>query len=133
MQKHYDIPLHDIKPLLEVEEYSLLYSIGLAFFILLLLLGALYLLYKWLHKRNAYNIRKEHFRLLEALDFSDTKNSAYLVTLYGATFKDDSPRHSEMYTNLTQRLSNYKYKKEVEVFDDEVRGYIELYKGMIDV
>lgn len=133
MQKTYDIKLHDIKPLIEVEEYSFFYTLGLSLMAILFLLGVSYLLYRWFHKRNTFNIRKEHYKLLNRLDFSDTKNAAYLITLYGATFKDDSTRHSEMYNNLTQRLAKYKYKKEVESFDDEVRGYIELYKGMIDV
>ena len=66
-------------------------------------------------------------------DLKDTKNAAYNVTLYGLTFKDDSPRHAEMYQNLSQRLEAYKYKKSVENFDDEVLAYIDVYKGMIDV
>jgi len=87
----------------------------------------------WLKKRNRYNRRKEHFKLLNSLDLSNTKESAYAITLYGATFKDDSPRHKEMYDNLLGRLEAYKYKKEVSLFDSEVIGYIELYKGMMDV
>jgi hypothetical protein len=55
-----------------------------------------------------------------------------MITSLGATFKDDSPRHKEMYENLTNRLEEYKYKKEVESFSGEVLGYIELYKEMID-
>ena len=133
MQKTYDIPLHDIKPLLEVQEYSFFYSLGLLFVAVFLLLALTYLGYRWFQKRNAFNIRKEHAKLISNLNFKDTKKSAYLITLYGATFKDDSPRHSSMYKNLTDRLDEYKYKKEVDEFDDEVKGYIELYKGMIDV
>lgn len=129
----YDIPLHDIKPIVEIEEYSLYYFLGTAFLISVLLFGALYLLYKWFNRRKAFNIRKEHFKLLNSLDLNDAKHSAYAITLYCATFKDDSPRHQEMYDNLTSRLETYKYKKSVENFDDETVGYIELYKGMLDV
>ena len=133
MQKQYDIPLHDIKPLVEIQEYSLYYSLGLALLILFVVVAFIYLAYRWFAKRNAFNIRKEHSKLIANLDFKDTKKSAYLITLYGATFKDDSPRHSSMYKNLTDRLDEFKYKKDVDAFDDEVLGYIELYKGMIDV
>ena len=131
--QNYDIPLHDIKPLVEVVEYSLYYLSALVIVGSILLFGTLYLLYKWMKRRNRFNIRKEHIKLINELDFKDTKKSAYLITSYGLTFKDDSPRHTQMYTNLTDRLDEYKYKKEVREFDSEVMGYIELYKGMLDV
>ena len=129
----YDIPLHDIKPIVEIEEYSLYQFLGLSGLMLILILAVAYLAYKFFKKRERFNIRKEHFKLLENLDLNNAKESAYAVTLYGKTFKDDSPRHKEMYENLTGRLQHYKYKKSVEVFDKEVIGYIELYKEMIDV
>ncbi len=131
--QNFDIPLHDIKPLVEVQEYSLLYLIGVSVIALVIFAGSLYLILRWLKHRNAFNIRKEHYKLLEALDLSDAKKAAYDVTFYGATFKDDSPRHTEMYKNLVDRLEQYKYKKDVENLDSEVLGYIDLYKGMLDV
>jgi len=128
-----EIQIHDIKPLIEIEEYSLYYLLGLSALVILLACGVAYLAYKWYKKRKAFNIRKEHKKLLSALNFKDTKKSAYAITFYGATFKDDSPRHVEMFQNLTQRLEDYKYKKSVEKFDKDTLGYIELYKDMLDV
>jgi len=127
------LQLHDIKPLLEVQEYSLYYLILFVVFSAILIFGALYLGIKYFKNRNKYDVRVEHFKLLNQLNLSDTKKSAYGITKYGATYKDDSKRHSEMYKNLVDRLEQYKYKKDVEKFDNEVLGYIELYKGMIDV
>ncbi|MCK9474253.1 hypothetical protein [Sulfurimonas sp.] len=132
-EQSYDIPLHDIKPIVEVQEYSLYYFLGISLLGALFVAGIGYLIYKWLQKRNAFNLRKEHFRLLSSLDLGNTKASAYEITSLGATFKYDSPRHQEMYENLTNRLEEYKYKKEVGAFSEEVLGYIELYRGMIDV
>jgi len=129
----YDIPLHDIKPIVEIEEYSLYYFLGISFFAVALILGVAYLIYTKLQKRNRYNKRKEHFNCLNTLDLSSTKESAYDITFYGATFKNDSSRHKEMYDNLLGRLEQYKYKKDVDAYDDETLGYIELYKGMVDV
>jgi len=129
----YNIPLHDIKPLLEVQEYSFYYLVAIILVATSLIIGVLYLLYRWFQRRDKFNIRKEHFHALNSLDFKNTKKSAYLITLYGNTFKDDSPRHKEMYNNLVTRLEEFKYKKEVNSFDSEVLGYIELYKEMIDV
>lgn len=133
VEQSFDIPLHDIKNIVDVEEFSLYYLSGVSFFILLLLIVAAYFLYMWLKKKEKFNQRKEDYKALHVVDLSETKKSAYAITSYGATFKDDSPQHLEMYLNLTSRLEVYKYKKEVGAYDDETIGYIELYKGMIDV
>ena len=129
----YDIPLHDIKTITDVEEPSLYYFLGAIGVGILLLAIVIYFLYLWMKRRKAFNIRKYHFELLNKLDLKDTKQSAYRITTYGATFANDSDRHKEMFDNLTQRLDDYKYKKSVEKFDSEMIGYIELYKGMVDV
>jgi len=133
VQQNYDIPLHDIKPLMEIEEYSLYYLIGASALGVFILFAIVYLLLKWFKNRNAFNLRKEHYKLFNAVDFSDAKRAAYDITFYGASFRDDSPRHSEMYKNLVDRLEPYKYKKSVDAIDKEVFAYIDLYRGMIDV
>ncbi len=133
LNQTFDIPLHDIKPIVEIQEYSLFYFLGLIFVGLVVLFGVTYLLYKYFKARNAFNIRKEHLQVINRLNLSQTKESAYTITILGATFKDDSPRHSQMYSNLSKRLQEYKYKKEVDEFDSEVLGYIEVYKSMLDV
>lgn len=131
--QEYDIPLHDIKPIVDVHEYSLYYFLGVSGVVILLACGTLYLIYLWLQKRKRFSLRVEHKKLLRALDFSDAKQAAYAITSYGATFKNDTPRHVEMFKNLSQRLEAYKYKKVVDGLDKETLGYFELYKEMCDV
>lgn len=128
-----EIPIHDIKPLLEVHEYSLYYFTAIVIVATLLLLGVLYLIYRWYKNKNRFNIREQHYKLLNNIDYSDPKKAAYDITFYGATFKDDSERHLRAYENMLEKLEKYKYKKEVEPFDDETHHYIELFKGLIDV
>ncbi|QFR49083.1 hypothetical protein FJR48_04825 [Sulfurimonas lithotrophica] len=132
-QQSYDIPLHDIKTIVEVEEYSLYYLLGISAAAIVVLFGIGYLIYKYFKNKNRYNERKEHFKIINSLDLSDTKKAAYAISLYGATFKDDGDRQKGMYENLTDRLEAYKYKKQVDSFDKDTLSYIELYKGMIDV
>ncbi len=132
-EKIYDVPLHDIKTIVEVQEYSFYYLLGVIALGVLVLSVLSLLIYKYIQKRNAYNERKEHLKLLNSLDLSDTKNAAYALSKYGLTFANDGVRESEMYKNITSRLEQFKYKKSVEEFDEETLGYIELYKGMIDV
>ena len=133
LEKTYDVPLHDIKTIVEVNEYSLYYLIGVSSIAFILIGGLVYLIYKWYVKRNLYSQRKEHYRLLHSIDLNDTKKAAYAISLYGATFVNDGDRQAGMYQNITQRLEQFKYKKDVDKFDKETLGYIELYKGMIDV
>ncbi len=132
-EKSFDIPLHDIKPLVEVQEYSFQYFLGVSFLVLCLALGVAYFIYKYIKKRDAFNIRRENIKSIKALNLKDTKKAAYSISFYGEVFRDDSPRHSEMFKNLTDRLEPYKYKKVVESFDKETLGYIELYREMLDV
>ena len=128
-----DIKIHDIKPIVDIQEYSFYYFLGISLVALLFVGAIAFLIYKYIKQKNSYNVKKEHLKIINELDFTNTKESAYAITLYGATFKDDSDRHKEMYKNIVDRLEVYKYKKDVEVFDKEILGYIDLYKGMLDV
>ena len=129
----YDIPIHDIKTIVEVQEYSFYYLLAVSAVAVLLLLAIIYLIYRYFKNKNFYNERMEHFKIINTLDLNDTKKTAYAMSLYGATFKDDGDRQKGMYENLITRLEAYKYKKSVDMFDKETLSYIELYKGMIDV
>jgi len=133
MSENYEIPLHDIKPLLEVPEYSFYYFLVLVVLGSLLLLGAAFLLYKYLQNRNKFNIRKEHFTLIKNVEFSDAKKASYEITFYGHTFKDDSERHTKAYEQLVHALESYKYKKEVDSLDTQTLHFIEIYLDMLDV
>ena len=128
------LKLHDIKPLVAIEDYSFYYFLAVSFIAVLLLVGAAYLLLKWLKQRKKENLRKKHLEILRSIDLrSDPKKAAYMLTKYGATFKDDDARHKEMYENMLEKLQRYKYKKEVEPFDDETISIIELYRDICDV
>lgn len=128
-----EIPLHDIKPLLEIPDYSLYYFIGLIVVSLIVLYFVIYFIYKWIIKKSSFNVRAEHKRLLDEVNFDDSKKAAYDITFYGATFKDDTPRHTKSYEELQEHLESYKYKKSVDKLDENTMRIIELYQGMIDV
>ena len=128
-----DIPLHDIKPLVEVPDSSLYMVILIAALIVVAFI-VLVLVVRYFLAKKKTNIRIAQFKALESIDFSNAKESAYLISQYGLAFRDDSERHFEAYENLSNRLSQYKYKKEVDsTIDDETKGYFDIYLGMIDV
>lgn len=129
----FDIPLHDIKPLVEVSDNSYYLFLAVVIFGAIVLLLIIYFTYNYFKKRKKLNIRKESFELLKNIDFSDPKRAAYNITKYGALFEKDSTRVQEAYQNLNGRLSSYKYKKEVDEIDEEAKGYYNIFIGMIDV
>lgn len=131
--KSSDIALHDIQPLMGVNEYSLYFLLGyiaLAMLFLILLVYILFYLYK---KRKRVNVRKQYKEAIESLNLDETKKAAYMISSYGVCFKDDSAQHQETYGDLIKRLSQYKYKKNIEAFDSETLECIQIYKGMLNV
>jgi len=132
-QQSFDIPLHDIKTVIDIEEYSFYYLSVVVVLVSIVLLGALYLLVKYLKNRNTFNIRKEHSRLLHEIRFENPKEDAYNITRWGDTFKNDSERHRNAYETLVKSLEAYKYKKDVGTFDENVKHAFDIYLGMIDV
>jgi hypothetical protein len=131
--KQVEIPLHDIKPLLAIDDYSFYYFLGLVTIGTIILLALFYLTYRHFKTKNRFNVRKEQWKLLNNIDLHKTKEAAYELTKYGATFEEDSPRHQKTYHDMVEKLENYKYKKNVDSFDNETLRIIELYRGMIDV
>jgi len=133
MALSYDIPLHDIKPLMEVPDSSFTIFSIILLIIVVLLLGALYLLYRFMQSQKVINYRKVHYMALKKIDFRDPKKAAYAITEHGRIFAEDSERLKETYENLVSRLEAYKYKRVVTAIDDESRSYYKIYLGMIDV
>ncbi len=128
------LKLHDIKPPVAIEDYSFYYFLVLVVVGLVLVVSLLFLFLKWFKQRKVENVRKKHLEILQSIDLDkDPKKAAYMLTKYGATFKEDDARHKEMYENMLQKLERYKYKKEVTPFDDETRSIIELYREICDV
>lgn len=129
----FDIPLHDIKPLIDVPEYSLYYLIvtvvvGIVLFALLI-----FTLVRFLKNKNKFSLRKEHLKLLNAVEFSDAKQAAYDITFYAGSFQNDSPQHKEAYESLQNHLQTYKYRKDVDSFDEETKSSLENYMALLHV
>ncbi|MEA1917531.1 MAG: hypothetical protein U9N42_08395 [Campylobacterota bacterium] len=127
-----ELKLHDIKPLVEINDTSFTLFVITCSVATILILGALYLIYKFIKNYKKVNIRRERYKKLTALDLENTKKTAYLISSLGFTFKDDSQRVNEAYNNLVNKLEAYKYKKEIEPFNDEVKSYYNIFIGMID-
>ena len=128
-----ELPLHDIKPLMPMHDYTLYFLAGAAAVAMLFLGLAVYLMLRRWRRFRRENRRKKCYEALERVDFGDAKTAAYAVTEFGRCFASDSPRLAEAYRNLTERLEAYKYRKTVPPIDEETRGYYRIFLGMIDV
>jgi len=128
-----DIPLHDIKPLVEIPDYSIYYFVLVIVIGVVLIAALLFFLWRFWNQRHRSSVRKNDFEALQRVDFTDAKAAAYAITRYGYTFRNDGARQREAYENLLSRLSPYKYRKTVDPIDEETRGYYNIYVGMIDV
>lgn len=129
----YDIPLHDIKPLVGIEDYSLYYFIATVSASIVVVFFIIYYLFKWIKKRKKFNIRLKHKEHLEGIDFQSSKDAAYKITMYAHTFKDDSEILQNAYEKLVEQLEKYKYKKDVDKFDEETIKLIDSYKSLVHV
>ncbi len=128
-----EIKLHDIKSIVEVQEYSFYYLLGVIFLTIVLICGIVYLFYVLQKRRNSFNERKEHIGFLSALPSKDAKKTAYDITKFGATFKDDTQELAEVYKRLADKLEKYKYKKEVKDLDDEILKDFIAFRGLCHV
>ena len=133
MPSSVDIPLHDIKPLVEVPDNSFILFMLLLTVAAVFVLSLLYLLWRYFRRSKKISDRKAHFKALQAVKFDDAKKSAYAITHHGFCFADDGERYKETYDNLVTRLAPYKYKKNVDEIDDETIAYYRIYVEMIDV
>ncbi len=132
MEKKYEIHLHDIKPLVEIEDHSMIFLIALVVLAVFIIVVAIYFLIRYLKYRNRITDKKIAFEKLHNIDFSSSKTAAYEITKYGRYFLEDE-RHKEQYDSLISRLEKYKYKKDTSSFEEEDKNYFNVFLGMIDV
>ncbi len=126
-----NLTLRDIKPLLEIPDYSYYLFIGLISLLVVIVLLLLFFLIKRFWKNRKVNMKKLYFKQLKEVNWKESKQAAYEVTELGRHFSDDK-RCSEIYRQLVPMLEVYKYKKEVPSIDDETLNQYNLLVHVID-
>ncbi len=122
--------LRDIKPLVEIPDYSI--YLYLLFILVATTLAAVlvYMVVKALSKRKE-NRKKEILKRLKSLDLNDSKKVAYEITKYGKYIISDESR-GRLYEDLVKKLTPYKYKKKVPPLDKEIKKEIKLFLRVSD-
>lgn len=126
-----DIPLHDIKPLVEVPDNSLIYAGIVAFVLVLAVILAAVWIYRRFTQAKAEDLRKSYLQKIHNIDTNNAKQAAYEISAYGRLLAENE-RAKDMLDNLDTRLGKYKYKKEVEALDEETLGYYKLFLEVLD-
>ena len=130
-ENNISLQLRDIKPLLEIPDNSFYIYWGLIIFVSLLLLAILFFVAKKLWDNRKINLAKGYLGKLKAIDWKDTKHSAYEATHYARLLATDE-RRKELFSQLEPMLEQYKYKKEVEQVDQDTRNKFNLYVQVAD-
>ncbi len=126
-----EIKIHDIKDIVEVPDFSFYIYYGLISLAIILILIAFYFIYKFF-KNKKVNIRKEYYKILEELDLTNTKNSAYLITKYGHILAQNE-REKQLFYDLVEMLEIYKYKKNVPIFSEDIKVSLKIFMESLDV
>lgn len=123
--------LRDIKPLLEIPDKSYYIFWGSVIFGIVSLLFILFFVAKKLWENRKANLAKEYLAKLKEIDWKDTKKSAYEATHYARLLATDKKRE-KLFEQLEPMLEQYKYKKVVEMVDEETRNKFNLYVQVAD-
>jgi len=126
-----DIKINDIKPLVDIVDYSFYLYYGLILFGIMSLCVVIYFIYKYMTNKEK-NIRKYYFEILDNLDFNQSKQSAYIITKYGEKLAV-TQREKQLLHELVNKLKPYKYKKEVAYFNDDVKNSFKLFMDSLDI
>lgn len=127
-----DIPLHDIKGLVEVPDNSFLYLLMIIGVIVAIVLIPLIIwMLKKYKKNRSVNLRKEYLQKIHSINTQNAKEAAYEMSKYGRLLAE-SAREIEVLESLDSRLEKYKYKKDVEKLDDDTLAYYQLLLEVLD-
>lgn len=126
-----EIKLHDIKDLSEIPDISIylffiLLVVGVAFLSLIL-----FLIYKYFFNKKK-NERKKYYKILEELDLTKSKQSAYTISKYARLLVSNT-REEKLCEELIEILESYKYKKDVSEISDDVKIVFGRFMDNIDV
>ncbi len=125
--------LRDIKPLVAIEDWSAIGYWGAVIAAVIVLAGALWLLYRTLRQLpRRIHRRKEALEALKALDWSHPKEAAYAATAYGRILSQMNERTQELYAQMNAALDAYKYKPSVDPVDPQAKAQFDLFVKVCD-
>ena len=119
--------LRDIKPLVQIEDYSFYLYVGMWIAIVLLVLALIYWLVMLYLKSRKVNLEKVYLERMDAIKWDSPKRAAYEATEYGRHLANDERRLS-LYHDMVSALEKYKYRADVPAVTKEDKRTFEIYK-----
>lgn len=113
-----DIPVHDVAPLLEIQEYSLVWFAVLIICVFIVSYSVLMKM-RLRGKPKEPNERQKSYERLMHVDLSDSKKAAYAISNEASFFAQDNESMQSDYRILLEHLEQYKYAPNVEPIDKE--------------
>lgn len=123
--------INDIKDLVEIPDFSIFIFIFLCILALLVFSSLAFLIYKKI-KNKKVNHRKEYYKILKNIDFSNPKECSYKISKYLRLLAQNE-REKNLISDLILDLEDYKYKKEVKQINKEIIVRFEIIMDAIDV
>jgi len=127
MENNITEQLRDIKPLVEIDDYS----VYLYWALWLLGLAVVGIIIYWSIRKymtlKKVNLEKLNLEKMDEIDWSDSKRAAYEATEYGRFLANDERREG-LYQDVVLALEKYKYQESVPNMDAKDMAVFELYK-----
>ncbi|WP_419768335.1 hypothetical protein [Arcobacter sp.] len=125
-----ELKINDIKDLVSIPDISF-YILILLIVLGIVIIGFLgFLIYSFF--KNKKNPRKKYYEIIKNIDLNDTKNAAYQITFYTRKLAKNE-REIKISEELISLLEEYKYKKDVKKFENNIIQKYELFMETIDV
>ena len=124
--------IHDIKPLVQIPDYSIYFYYTFIIIGILVSLFCIYLVYNYFYKRKNSQA-KEYYKILKNIQFNNPKQDAYTITTYSRLLATDE-RSQKLLDELLESLQPYKYKKNVpKNFTKEIKAKFTTFMDSLDV
>ncbi len=123
--------LHDIKELENIPDNSIFIFSFLIFIALSILLIILFFVIKFFRNKKQSD-RKKYYKILQEIDFKNSKSSAYIITKYSRLLAINE-REKRLCYELIAELEKFKYKKNVLEIDDSIKAKYSRFMDSLDV
>ena len=123
--------LHDIKELENIPDNSIFIFSFLIFICILILLLIVFFIIKFFRNKKQSD-RKKYYKILQEIDFKDSKSSAYTITKYSRLLAINE-REKRLCYELIAELEKFKYKKDVLEIDDSIKVKYSTFMDSLDV
>jgi len=105
------LKIHDIKPLVEIPDYSIYIYYSVIFLAILFIGFIIYFIYTFFKSKKPSQ-EKEYLKILSNIEFSNQKEAAYLISKYGRLLAKED-RQMTLLEDLVHDTEEFKYKKDI--------------------